>query len=593
MAAFGCMVFTKIAVSTILVFVNLTCAIAQTPATPQEIKTDQMARKAVRLLNEHQPDSIYALAGQAFRQQITAVFFNQIYQKQFVPLLPIKKIAFKSSYQGINTYKIEGTVNLTMNISLDALGMIENFSFVPYVEEAKPLAMTDAEKRTDELAMKILEYLNNKQPDMVYPFAGEKFRSVMDSVAFHNIVEKQLYPLLPLQKPVFIGSKNGLSKYKVGPLQLLISLDKTGRFETLGIQPYSDDAKKAEKVATDNPMHSKMDSVVDKLLSAYIQTKGNVGLSAAVYYNGADHYYNYGETKVGTHELPDAHTLYEIGSITKTFTATLLAKAVTDGLVTLDDHITKFLPDSVAANVDISTITLRELSNHTSGLPRMPDNINQTVTDLKQPYEHYDEAHMFAFLKSFKSVRPAGASYEYSNLAQGLLGVILERIYHKPYEELLKLYITTPLQLNNTKIRLTEMDVKHLAQGYDETYNPVAIWRQMSTKAAGAIKSDAADMLKYGKYQLASHNNLLSKALKLTHQQTLDDGVNKVGLGWHYLHADADPVIQHSGGTGGYRTAIAVNLNRDLVVVVLTNNASTGDAVGLNLMTALEKALPK
>lgn len=576
-----------------ILFFAAACTNAQTPATPQEIKTDIIAHKAIRLLNTHQADSVYNLAGEAFKQQISLTLWRQVCQTQLVNLLPVTNLTFKGSYNNINKYKLEGKVTLTLNISLDSFDKIADFSFVPYQEDVKPAAMTAAERKTDEVATKVLGYLNARQPDSAYALAGEKFRSIMDATAWHNVNEKQLAALLPLPQAIFVGSENGISKYKLGALQLLIGLDKAGQFETLFIQPYHEDVLKTEKAATDNPMHSKLDSLINKWLSPYIQTKGNVGISAAVYYKGTDHYYNYGETRKGDHKLPNTHTLYEIGSITKTFTATLLAKAVTDGLVTLDDPITKFLPDSVSANPYLKFITLKLLSNHTSGLPRMPDNFNATVTNLSQPYEHYDDAHLFTFLKNFKSTRGAGVSYEYSNLAVGLLGVILEKVYHKPYEELVKLYITQPLQLNETRIRLSETDTVHLAQGYDESSKPVAVWRHQSTQAAGAIKSSAADMLKYGKQQLAKFSSPLSKAFNLTHQPTLDDGINKVGLGWHYLYHDTDPVIQHSGATGGYRAAICVNLNRDMVLVVLTNNASTGDALGLELMAALEKELPK
>ncbi|MEO6520320.1 MAG: serine hydrolase domain-containing protein [Mucilaginibacter sp.] len=582
-------------ISRVLTTVALTFAVIYTHAqtNPQEIKTDAIAHKAIRLFNAHQADSIYALTGQVFRQQITQSQWKQIVEKQLITLLPLKNCTFISSYNNVSNYKVDGTIMLTFNISLDSFGKIENLSFVPYREEAKSAPMTDVEKKTDEVAMKVLDYLNTKQADQMYRFAAQSFKSDLDSATWHNVIEKQLYPMLPIPKPVFLYSRNGVNKYRMGQLQYLVGIDKTDKFSTWAIQPYYEDAKKIEKVASDNPLRSKLDSIVNKWLTGYIQTKGNIGLSAAVYYKGADHYYNYGETVKGNHKLPDVHTLYEIGSITKTFTATLLAKATIDGLVKLDDPVTKYLPDSVAANAGLKDLTLTQLSNHTSGLPRMPDNIDATVTDLNQPYEHYDEKHLFAFLKNFKAIRAPGSSYEYSNLAVGLLGVILEKVYHKPYEELVKLYITQPLQLPETKVRLTEEDVKHLAQGYDGAINPVAPWRQQATKAAGAIKSSAVDMLRYGKLQLPQFSNPLSKELKLIHQSTFQDAAYTIGLGWHYIQNEHDAVLQHTGGTGGYRTALCVNLNRSLVVVVLTNNASTGDGLGIELTTALMKTLPR
>lgn len=571
----------------------VTITMAQKPTTTQEKQTDLAAHKAINLLNAHQPDSVYQMAGEAFKQQITLALWQQLYQAQLVKLLPIKSITFKGSDNGINRYKLEASIILQLNIGLDDYGKLGNFSFTPYQEEVKAAGMTAAEKKTDAVTRQVVHYLNTKQPDSSYSYAGENFKKHVDATAWHNFNDKQLASLLPITNPVFVSSRKGINKYKIGELQLSLSLDSAGMFDVFAIEPYREDAQKTEKVATDNAMQTSLDSIMNKALSPYIQTKGNVGISAAVYYKGADHYYNYGETAQGNHTLPNAHTLYEIGSITKTFTATLLAKAVTDGLLSLDDPITKYLPDSVAANPYLKFITLKLLSNHTSGLPRMPGNFNATVTDLNQPYEHYTEAHLFAYLKSFKATRGAGMSYEYSNLAVGLLGVIMEKVYHKPYDELIKLYITQPLQLNDTKIKLTETEAKHLAQGYDARGNAVEPWKQQATKAAGALKSTAANMLQYGKLQLPQFNNPLTKAFKLTHAVTLDDGINKVGLGWHYLYKDTDPVIQHTGATGGYKSVICVNLNTGLVLVILTNNVTSGDALGLDLMAYLERALPQ
>ncbi|MFD2148688.1 serine hydrolase domain-containing protein [Mucilaginibacter antarcticus] len=328
-----------------------------------------------------------------------------------------------------------------------------------------------------------------------------------------------------------------------------------------------------------------MDSVVDNIVTTYIQTKGNVGLSAGVYYKGKDYFYNYGETKVGNNQLPVSHTIYDIGSITKTFTATLLAIAVEQGKVTLSTPIAKFLPDSVALNKEIKNITLEELANHTSGLPRLPDNFQANVTDTYQPYENYGVNDMFSYLKHCKINNPPGAKYGYSNFGAGLLAVILERIYHKSYQELLRQYITGPAKLTETGFAADNSTT--LAQGYNEQDQPVAPWKFLAMQGAGVLKSSAFDLLSYSKLQLLHPNQPLHEALRLTHRVTFDDGTNIIGLGWHYL-ADFKNVLQHAGGTGGYRSMICIDPDKQLTVVVLTNNATTGDSLGIELIEALK-----
>ena len=451
---------------------------------------------------------------------------------------------------------------------------------------------TPQEKSTDSVAQKLLQYLANKQADSAYLLAGEAFKKALPHDKWIAICEKQLYSLMPFRNVTFKRSKNGVNKYKmesVVPLQLVLSLDSTGKFQAFAIQPYQDDTRKKILSATDNAKLTTLDKTVDTLVGNYINTIGNVGASVAVFYNGKNYYYNYGETVKDNKKLPSPTTLYEIGSISKTFTATLLAKAVVDKKVNLKDAITKYLPDSVSANKDLQNITLQQLSNHSSGLPRLPENLWVTVKNNLEPYENYDDKALFTYLKQFKAIRKPGDSYEYSNLAVGLLGVILERIYKKPYEQLMLESIAKPLALTHTKIVLTDTDKSMLSQGYNEKDEAVPAWNFKSIAAAGAIKSCSEDLLIYGKQQLDILKSPLAKYNSITHLPTFDDKIQKVGLGWQFLSDDADTVWFHGGGTYGCRTMLCVNKNKNIVVTVLTNNATNGDALGIKLMQAVEK----
>jgi CubicO group peptidase (beta-lactamase class C family) len=448
------------------------------------------------------------------------------------------------------------------------------------------------EIKTDSVTQKLLQYFARKQADSAYTLAGDAFKKALPYDTWMAVCEKQLYGLMPFRNVAFLRSKNGVNKYKmdgIAPLQLLISLDNTDKFQVFLIQPFQDDTRKKVASATDNVKLTTLDKTVDSLLDNYINTVGNVGASVGIYIKGKDYYYDYGETVKDNKQLPTNATLYEIGSISKTFTATLLAKAVIDKKARLQDAITKYLPDSVAANADLQAITLQQLSNHSSGLPRLPFSMNFTVTNYLQPYENFDNKALFAFLKQFKATRKPGDTYEYSNLAVGLLGVILERIYKKTYEQLVLEQIAKPIGLTNTKITLTQQDSTLLAQGYNEKGEAVPAWRFKSLAACGAIKSNGADLLQYGKQQLAVVKSPLLAYNQLAHQPTFSDGVQKVALGWHFLLDDADVVWQHGGGTYGCRTMLCVNEAKGLVVAVLTNNATNGDALGIKLLQALER----
>ncbi|MFL9482134.1 serine hydrolase domain-containing protein [Chitinophagaceae bacterium LWZ2-11] len=453
--------------------------------------------------------------------------------------------------------------------------------------------MTETEKLTDNMAQLAIKYMNAKKFDSAYTLMGEAFQKEISLEKWNTINQTQLKSLFPVKKMEFVGSKKNINKYKVESavsLQLFVSLDDKKKIEVFLLQPYKDeDEKKKEPAATDNPKHSALDQVVSAVISDYIQVKDNVGVSVGIYFKGADYFYNYGETAKKNNELPTMNTLYEIGSISKTFTATLLAKAVVNGKAKLKDPIVKYLPDSVASNPSLKQITLEELANHTSGLPRLPADLGAVATDPNQPYANYDDKKLFSFLKNFTAICKPGTLYEYSNLAVGLLGVILERIYNAPYEQLIVQYIDGPLELPSIKITLTDDEKKLLTQGYSEDNKAAPGWVFGSFKAAGALKSNTKDLLQYGKQQLSSAKNPLSKAIELTHAPTFSDGKNKVGLGWHYAVGDSDKIIEHNGGTAGFRSVICVNRTTGTVVVVLTNNASTGDALGIKLMHAAGK----
>lgn len=577
--------------SPLILFLLLICAgsgsLAQT--SPEEKRTDTLARKVIGYMNNNQPDSVYAWTGVHFKSQINPALWNSIYTGKFSGILPFKEMEFISSKDHVNKYKLSGKAALAFYVSMDEQGKLKDFLFQEYREESNKTAMTPAEKKTDSLALKILSFMNKKQADSMYFYAGDSFREKLDWTTFKTVVEGSLFPMAPFPSPVFAGSKNGINKYKLSQYQFIIGLDGKGKYSTMALQPYHEDAVKDEKPLSDNPMKLTADSIADRVLSKYIRAKGNIGLSAGLYYKGKEYFYNYGETVSGNRQLPSSHTFYEVGSITKTFTSTLLAMAVNQHKATLETPVAKFLPDSVAANPALRAITLKDLANHTSGLPRLPANFNEAVRDLQQPYEYYDRKRMFSFLKHFQPTRKPGELYEYSNFGAGLLGVVLERIYNKPYTELIATYIFKPGGLNETKVTLNAEEQKLSAQGYNEQFQPVAAWKFDALVAAGALKSTASDLLRYGKLQLHAGNQSLETAFGLTHRVSFKKGTNILGLGWHYPPNNPD-IIQHTGGTGGYRSFLGIDLKKELVVVVLTNNASTGDALGVELLQALENS---
>src|SRR5438477_4070163 len=169
-------------------------------------------------------------------------------------------------------------------------------------------------------------------------------------------------------------------------------------------------------------------------------------------------------------KAPNGDTVYEIGSITKTFTATLLAREVLSGRVTLDTPVSTLVPDFTIPSCDGKQITLGEIGTQHSGLPRLPSNF--LPKDSSNPYADYDSPKLKAFLAEYKLPRDPGASYEYSNLAFGLLGYALAQSNHTTYGALVARQILAPLGMSMSSTSFTDKMRAHLARGHDENGKP-------------------------------------------------------------------------------------------------------------------------
>jgi CubicO group peptidase (beta-lactamase class C family) len=233
-----------------------------------------------------------------------------------------------------------------------------------------------------------------------------------------------------------------------------------------------------------NPLNTDLDKKIDANIRHAFKKKKLVGIAIGILNNGQTTFYGYGETKKGNGQLPDEHTIFEIGSITKTFTGTLLACAVTDEKSGLNDPVNKYLPDSIPPlEYQGTPVTLVTLSNHTSGLPSMPSNFNSS--DEVSFLTNYDHNDLYSFYMQFKLSRKPGEKLQYSNLAAGTLGVILERIYRVRYDSLVVKLICNPLNMRDTRLDVPAGDSMRLAQGYSFDGKAVSAWNLKAMAGAG------------------------------------------------------------------------------------------------------------
>ncbi len=324
---------------------------------------------------------------------------------------------------------------------------------------------------------------------------------------------------------------------------------------------------------------------VDKLAAPLTESGWVYGLAIGLINEQGTQTLSYGHTSESNPAPPTPETLFEIGSITKVFTGTILAQLVEEGKLSLDDpaqqHLgtTMFVPKGKERQ-----ITLKDLSTHSSGLPRMPSNFSPK--DPSNPYADYTVAQMGAFLMKHKLQRQPGEKSEYSNLGVGLLGHVLQLKSGFDYESLVEAKIGGPLGMSHTRITLDDADREHLAIGHDYDGQPVANWDLPTLAGAGAIRSTTGDMLKFLAAQLGLQKSALDAAIAKSHEvhfKNPEDADSDVGLGWMLNRKDG--VIWHNGGTGGYSSFAGFQPEKKFGVVVLANTSTRfADQLGLKLL---------
>ena len=321
------------------------------------------------------------------------------------------------------------------------------------------------------------------------------------------------------------------------------------------------------------------------------RAKRGVGIVVGLVDEKGTRVITYGKPSQDSKAALDGNSVFEIGSVTKVFTATLLADMVERGEVSLNDPISKYLPRTVKTPTrDGKEITLLDLATQTSGLPRLPTNF--APKDPQNPYADYSVDQMYAFLSGYSMTRGIGEKYEYSNFGVGLLGHILALRAGTDYETLVRKRITQPLGMSDTKIKLTPEMMARLATGHNPALMSVPNWDLPTLAGAGALRSTVNDMLKFVAANLGLTKSPLLVAMQKAHQSQRETGQPdlSIGLNWHILKKFDSEMIWHNGGTGGYRTFLGLMPSKKVAVVVMTNSGGAGsDDIGMHL---LNPALP-
>lgn len=335
----------------------------------------------------------------------------------------------------------------------------------------------------------------------------------------------------------------------------------------------------------------------DAALLALIKARVDDGRAAGIVLgvmeaDGSTRVVAYGNPGPGAQPL-SANSVFEIGSITKVFTSTVLADMVQKGEVKLDDPVQTYAPAGLTLPArNGKQITLRSLSEQNSGLPRMPSNF--APADMTNPYVDYGATQLNAFLSGYELTRDPGETFEYSNLGVGLLGHVLAARAGMNYEALVTQRILKPLNMTMTGQALSPPMLAALVKGHGPTGELAANWDMDVLAGAGGLRSNMTDMLKFLDANLGEPKNDLERAMRMAQQPSSTAKGPKIGLNWITQDMPGGAqIVWHNGGTGGYGTYIGIDQRRGVGVVLLANTSGVPQDIAMHLLDPASPLTPK
>jgi CubicO group peptidase (beta-lactamase class C family) len=457
---------------------------------------------------------------------------------------------------------------------------------------------TDAKAKYVELASRIQKEYNSQNYRSIYKMMDKEFQKQMNEKELGDFFRFNLRDVYgDISGITFVEMKEGLYVFLVdcrnGKLDLALGKDANDKINAMQWLPHKEEIvsvpaiKGTTKYNSDNPKATPFDLKIDSIASNYMNNPANCGLSIAVYSDKQVKYYNYGEVKRGANTLPDKTTLYEIGSVSKTFTGILFAQAILDKKLGMNDPVKKHLGEGYEKLAyKGKNIELVHLANHSGRIHRIPFNLmSQPGYDPKDPYKNYSREMVYDYMKKMEPDTFPGVKNEYSNLGMALLAIIEEKTYGKSFEELVTEYICRPADMKSTKILLNEEEKKRFASGYDTDGKETPHWELGALAGAGGIRSTPEDMMKYAKANLEE----TIPAFKLSHSTTFNNGRDQVGMAWQIaITKKGNELIWHNGRTAGFSSFCGFIKSKDAAVVVLSNSGNPVDPLAIGILKLLQ-----
>ncbi|WP_131707608.1 serine hydrolase domain-containing protein [Chryseobacterium angstadtii] len=323
-----------------------------------------------------------------------------------------------------------------------------------------------------------------------------------------------------------------------------------------------------------------IEKVIAEETEKLMREPGYKAVSGVLYIKGKAYEFHYGRLSNG--KKPDSHTIYEIGSLTKTYTGLLLSQAVHDGKINLDEDVRNYL-DGPYPNFILSDgrpITFRHLITHTAGLPLFLNCYDGKPTIEQQIacFEHLTPDDFFARLKQTKLIDNSGKNYHYSSVGTQLIGYILERVYGLSFKDLFQKYIFSRSGEKQTFSELKYDKNSNISIGRDSSGVKMPLINGFY-KYSGGMKASTASMFNYIKMYLESNDPVV--------KQTMTRLAGNVQYGrayaWNTYNYDKKmKMLYHNGGSFGHSSWIALYPDIKVGIFIVTNVVTADSQSKLN-----------
>lgn len=310
---------------------------------------------------------------------------------------------------------------------------------------------------------------------------------------------------------------------------------------------------------------------IDSIIKASYDKNPDVGISVGFISNNKEFYTSYGKLSKESKVDIDKNSIFEIASITKILTGNMIAQASLEKKLKLDDYIDNYLPKQYILQKKLQNkIKISDLASHQSGLPDF-DFQKLIEINSQQPINSVTKESLATMINQSKDLIDYG-KFRYSNINFTLLGQILEKIYGKSYDEIIREKILKPAKM--TKTLTQNFNVKNITTGYNPEGGAQEFFLWNVTAPAGLVKSNASDMTKYLKALLTDGNSISDAAL-LAEKIYYKDEKREMGLGFNINTEDNDIIFLKSGDSMGQSSIICYNRAKNWGIIILLNQRNS------------------